>query len=108
MTVNIALAYHLNYQLKLLCVERLEISDELLYIILMARKMYSLNVKMLDSLYIGQMIMLMLMNWVYQWSMILFPVLVHEQMYLDNLPCSEYYEKSFMHRDTVTQVVVTK
>ncbi|KAK4312296.1 hypothetical protein Pmani_016263 [Petrolisthes manimaculis] len=35
-------------------------------------------------------------------------VLKHEQMYLDNLPCSEYYEKSYMHRDNVTHVVVTK
>lgn len=35
-------------------------------------------------------------------------VLEHEQMYLDHLPCAEYYEKSYMHRDTVTHVVVTK
>ncbi|KAK7070242.1 Peptidylprolyl isomerase domain and WD repeat containing protein 1 [Halocaridina rubra] len=35
-------------------------------------------------------------------------VLEYEQMYLDNLPCAEYYEKSYMHRDTVTHVVVTK
>lgn len=35
-------------------------------------------------------------------------VLEHEQMYLENLPCAEYYEKSYMHRDTVTHVVVTK
>ncbi|XP_064088885.1 peptidylprolyl isomerase domain and WD repeat-containing protein 1-like isoform X3 [Macrobrachium nipponense] len=34
-------------------------------------------------------------------------VLEYEQMYLDNMPCAEYYEKSYMHRDTVTHVVVT-
>ncbi|KAG7164943.1 Peptidylprolyl isomerase domain and WD repeat-containing protein 1-like [Homarus americanus] len=35
-------------------------------------------------------------------------LLKHEQMYLDYLPCAEYYEKSYMHRDTVMHVVVTK
>jgi len=35
-------------------------------------------------------------------------VLEHEQMYLDNLPCAEYYEKSYMHRDAVSHVIVTK
>ncbi|KAL7646060.1 UNVERIFIED_CONTAM: hypothetical protein RMT77_002961 [Armadillidium vulgare] len=35
-------------------------------------------------------------------------VLEHEHLYLDNLPSAEYYEKSYMHRDIVTHVVVTK
>jgi len=35
-------------------------------------------------------------------------VLLHEKTYLDNLPCCERYEKSFMHRDVVTHVAVTK
>ena len=30
-----------------------------------------------------------------------------ERLYLDNLPSSEAYERSFMHRDVVTHVVVT-
>lgn len=34
-------------------------------------------------------------------------VLPNEGLYLKNLPSSEAYEKSFMHRDTVTHVVVT-
>jgi len=32
-------------------------------------------------------------------------VLDGEQTYLDALPCAEMYEKSFMHRDTITHVV---
>lgn len=35
-------------------------------------------------------------------------VLKYEQLYLDNLPCSESYERSYMHRDVITHVVVTK
>lgn len=35
-------------------------------------------------------------------------VLAHEKTYLENMPCSERYEKSYMHRDTVTHVAVTK
>ncbi|XP_066912739.1 peptidylprolyl isomerase domain and WD repeat-containing protein 1-like [Clytia hemisphaerica] len=35
-------------------------------------------------------------------------VLEFEQTYLKNLPSAETYEKSFMHRDTVTHVHVTK
>ncbi|KAH7956167.1 hypothetical protein HPB52_006599 [Rhipicephalus sanguineus] len=31
-----------------------------------------------------------------------------ERVYLDNLPCAEAYEKSYMHRDIVTHVIVTK
>jgi hypothetical protein len=30
-----------------------------------------------------------------------------EKLYLDNLPNAEYYEKSYMHRDTITHMVVT-
>ena len=29
-------------------------------------------------------------------------------MYLDNIPSAAMYEKSFMHRDVVTQVSVTR
>ncbi|KAA0195539.1 hypothetical protein HAZT_HAZT003269 [Hyalella azteca] len=32
----------------------------------------------------------------------------HENLYLNNLPSAEYYEKSYMHRDVVTHVIVTK
>nr|XP_018904781.1 PREDICTED: peptidylprolyl isomerase domain and WD repeat-containing protein 1 [Bemisia tabaci] len=35
-------------------------------------------------------------------------VLEHEQLYLRNLPSAESYEKSFMHRDTITHIIVTK
>uniref|UniRef100_H2YC09 peptidylprolyl isomerase n=1 Tax=Ciona savignyi TaxID=51511 RepID=H2YC09_CIOSA len=35
-------------------------------------------------------------------------VLPYEQMYLDNMPDSDRYERSFMHRDTLTHVCVTK
>jgi peptidylprolyl isomerase domain and WD repeat-containing protein 1 len=30
-----------------------------------------------------------------------------EQLYLENLPVSEMYEKSYMHRDVVTDLIVT-
>ena len=30
-----------------------------------------------------------------------------EKLYLENLPNAEYYEKSYMHRDTITHMVVT-
>ena len=30
-----------------------------------------------------------------------------EQLYLENLPVSEMYEKSYMHRDVVTDLLVT-
>ncbi|KAK9833523.1 hypothetical protein WJX81_001231 [Elliptochloris bilobata] len=33
-------------------------------------------------------------------------VLEHEQMYLEALPCAEMYERSYMHRDTVTHIAV--
>ncbi|XP_014232799.1 peptidylprolyl isomerase domain and WD repeat-containing protein 1 [Trichogramma pretiosum] len=35
-------------------------------------------------------------------------VLPYEKVYLDNLPSCEVYEKSYMHRDVVSHVVVTK
>ncbi|CAG0891986.1 unnamed protein product [Darwinula stevensoni] len=35
-------------------------------------------------------------------------VLPYEQTYLDGLPCAEMYEKSYMHRDVVTHLVVTR
>ncbi|CAM1154607.1 Uncharacterised protein g11304 [Pycnogonum litorale] len=35
-------------------------------------------------------------------------VLEFEHIYLDNLPNSETYEKSYMHRDVITQVICTK
>ncbi|CAH1775450.1 unnamed protein product [Owenia fusiformis] len=35
-------------------------------------------------------------------------VLEYEKVYLDNLPNAESYEKSYMHRDTITHVAVTK
>lgn len=34
--------------------------------------------------------------------------LEHEAIYLENLPLCETYEKSYMHRDVVTHVLVTK
>jgi peptidylprolyl isomerase domain and WD repeat-containing protein 1 len=33
--------------------------------------------------------------------------LKHEKLYLDHLPKADRYSKSFMHRDTVTQVALT-
>lgn len=35
-------------------------------------------------------------------------ILEHEKLYLENLPCAESYEKSYMHRDAVTHCVATK
>nr|CAD7198218.1 unnamed protein product [Timema douglasi] len=35
-------------------------------------------------------------------------ILKHEQLYLANLPCAESYERSYMHRDVITHIVVTK
>ncbi|KAL7009101.1 Peptidyl-prolyl cis-trans isomerase cyp15 [Cystobasidiomycetes sp. EMM_F5] len=35
-------------------------------------------------------------------------ILKHEQVYLDNLPSAERYYRSFMHRDVLTGVAVTK
>ena len=33
--------------------------------------------------------------------------LAHEKVFLDKLPSAEMYEKSYMHRDTVTHCIVT-
>lgn len=33
--------------------------------------------------------------------------LPHEKLYLDRIPCAESYEKSYMHRDTITHCLVT-
>lgn len=35
-------------------------------------------------------------------------VLQYEKLYLENLPDAECYEKSYMHRDVITHVVVSK
>lgn len=35
-------------------------------------------------------------------------VLKYEQLHLDNLPNAESYEKSYMHRDVITHILVTK
>src|SRR5271163_830332 len=35
------------------------------------------------------------------------PVLLHEKAYLDRLPSSTRYTKSFMHRDSLTSVALT-
>lgn len=35
-------------------------------------------------------------------------VLVYEKVYLNNLPSCECYEKSYMHRDVISHIVVTK
>lgn len=34
-------------------------------------------------------------------------VLAHEKLYLENLPCAESYERSYMHRDVISHCVVT-
>ncbi|KAK4877804.1 hypothetical protein RN001_010310 [Aquatica leii] len=34
-------------------------------------------------------------------------VLQHENLYLENLPCAESYERSFMHRDVISHCLVT-
>jgi hypothetical protein len=34
--------------------------------------------------------------------------LTHELLYLENLPSAESYERSYMHRDVITHIVVTK
>ena len=39
---------------------------------------------------------------------VFFLVLEFEDLYLDNLPNVEMYERSFMHRDIVTHLVTTK
>lgn len=42
--------------------------------------------------------------------MLIFPILIDqelEKIHIENLPGSENYEKSYMHRDTITHLVVT-
>ena len=34
--------------------------------------------------------------------------LAYEQVYLGNLPSAEMYEKSYMHRDSITHVVCAR
>jgi peptidylprolyl isomerase domain and WD repeat-containing protein 1 len=34
--------------------------------------------------------------------------LQHEKLYLNHIPAADRYYRSFMHRDTVTQVAITK
>lgn len=34
-------------------------------------------------------------------------VLAHEKLYLENLPCGESYERSYMHRDVISHCLVT-
>ena len=34
--------------------------------------------------------------------------LAYEQVYLDNLPSAEMYERSYMHRDVITHTVATR
>ncbi len=40
--------------------------------------------------------------------LILHSVLPYEKMYLDNLPCAEMYQTSYMHRDVITHITPTK
>ena len=55
-----------------------------------------------------------ILNW--QWFSIhycddlplLLSVLPFEKVYLESLPCAEYYEKSYMHRDIISHVAVSK
>jgi peptidylprolyl isomerase domain and WD repeat-containing protein 1 len=35
-------------------------------------------------------------------------VLKFEQLYIDHLPCAEMYEKSYMHRDVLSHIVIAK
>jgi peptidylprolyl isomerase domain and WD repeat-containing protein 1 len=35
-------------------------------------------------------------------------VLKHEHLYLENLPTCDTYEKSYMHRDVITHILITK
>ena len=40
-------------------------------------------------------------------TLLFLAVLEFEKVYVDNLPSAEMYEKSYMHRDVITHVVVT-
>lgn len=45
----------------------------------------------------------------YKWDFFSFTVVLeYEKLYVENLPDAECYEKSYMHRDVITHVVVTK
>lgn len=35
-------------------------------------------------------------------------VLKYEHLYLENLPTCDTYEKSYMHRDVITHIIITK
>ena len=35
-------------------------------------------------------------------------VLEYERVYLDNLPSAAMYERSYMHRDVISQIVCSK
>lgn len=35
-------------------------------------------------------------------------VLEYENLYLENLPMCDTYEKSYMHRDVITHIIITK
>lgn len=48
--------------------------------------------------------MLHIMNFFLFWK----EALAYEQVYLENLPSAEMYEKSYMHRDIITHTVCTK
>jgi len=41
-------------------------------------------------------------------SLFFVTVLAYEAVYLDNIPSAESYEQSYMHRDVVSHVLVTK
>lgn len=51
---------------------------------------------------------LIILNIIFSIIYLIFAVLEYEQVYIDNLPCCECYEKSYMHRDVITHIVVTK
>lgn len=53
-------------------------------------------------------IYLIILNIIFNIIYLIFTVLEYEQVYIDNLPCCECYEKSYMHRDVITHIVVTK
>jgi len=40
--------------------------------------------------------------------MLFVAVLAYENVYLDNIPSAESYEQSYMHRDVISHVFVTK
>jgi len=42
------------------------------------------------------------------WSVLFVAVLAYEKVYLDNIPSAESYEQSYMHRDVISHVFVTK